>query len=164
MLIEIEDRRPRYRLKLLGAFRLAAPDGSQLRFSSKKGIALLGLLATAGNGERWRPWIQEKLWGTRGPAQAQGSLRRELHGLRQVGTEVGVPLIETNRRVARLILENVDVDVRRALRRTTRRQEFLEGMSVVGEEGFEEWLQNVRKTLDDPSGSELAGVGARQSS
>jgi len=54
-----------YRLRLLGAFQLVAPNGQRLDVTSKKAIALLGLLASANSGERWRAWIQDKLWGSR---------------------------------------------------------------------------------------------------
>ena len=66
----------RYRLRLLGAFQLIAPNGQRLDVTSKKAIALLGLLASAQTGERWRGWIQDKLWGSRELRQAQASLRR----------------------------------------------------------------------------------------
>ena len=156
MPIDTRNRRPIYRIKLLGSFLLSAPNGRRLPLSSKKGIALLGLLATAGNGERWRPWIQEKLWGSKGLIQAQTSLRRELYCLRKVGIEVGVPIIEANHRVVRLILENVDVDIRSAVRIPAKDQEFLEGICVDGEEGFEEWLQNIRRVISRPEHSALA--------
>lgn len=134
----------KYRVKLFGAFVLTAPDGRRLRVTSKKGVALLGLLATARGGERWRSWIQEKLWGSRELPQAQSSLRRELHEMRTIGIDVGIPLIEANRRVVRLVLDNVDVDIRRRPGSLLRNQEFLEGINVVGEEGFEEWLDIAR--------------------
>ena len=134
----------KYRVKLFGAFVLTAPDGRRLPVTSKKGVAMLGLLATARGGERWRSWIQEKLWGSRELPQAQSSLRRELHEIRTIGNDVGVPLIEANRRVVRLVLDNVDVDVRSNPESLLRNQEFLEGINVVGEEGFEEWLDIAR--------------------
>src|SRR3546814_377907 len=83
------DGNVKYRLKMLGAFRITAPNGQRLVISSKKGIALLGLLATAKGGERWRTWLQEKLWGSRESPQAQASLRRELHGLRNMAANSG---------------------------------------------------------------------------
>src|SRR3546814_13269386 len=67
------DGNVKYRLKMLGAFRITAPNGQRLVISSKKGIALLGLLATANGGERWRPWLKEKLWGSRESPQAHAS-------------------------------------------------------------------------------------------
>src|SRR3546814_1076545 len=83
---------------MLVAFRNTAPNGQRLVISSKKGIALLGLLATAKGGERWRTWLQEKLWGSRESPQDQASLRRELHGLRNMAANSGVPLIESKHR------------------------------------------------------------------
>lgn len=99
----------RYRLRLLGAFQLTAPNGRRLDVSSKKAIALLGLLASANSGERWRAWIQDKLWGSRELRQAQSSLRRELHGLRKLTAETTVPLVEATSRTIRLNLDAVDM-------------------------------------------------------
>src|SRR3546814_3239954 len=96
---------------MLGAFRITAPNGQRLVISSKKGIALLGLLATAKGGERWRTWLQEKLWGSRESPQAQASLRRELHGWRHMAANSGVPLIESNHRAIWLMLENIAAEV-----------------------------------------------------
>ena len=148
MPFEIEPRSTKYRMKLLGAFLLVAPNGRRLRLSSKKGVALLGLLATARSGERWRPWIQEKLWGSRALAQGQASLRREIHGLRRIGAIAGIPLIEADHRRVRLALENVVVDMRGERQHPARSGEFLEGMDVVGEEGFGNWLRQTRRDFD----------------
>src|SRR3546814_3041657 len=52
-----------YKLRLLGAFQLTAPNGQRIDITSKKAIALLALLASADSGERWRAWIQDKIWG-----------------------------------------------------------------------------------------------------
>src|SRR3546814_18043431 len=38
---------PRYRMQLLGAFRLSAPDGQRLDITTQKAIDLLALLSTA---------------------------------------------------------------------------------------------------------------------
>lgn len=136
-----------YRLGLLGAFHLIAPDGRRLDVRSKKSIALLGLLATAHSGERWRAWIQDKLWGSRELYQAQASLRRELHNLRKVTAHIRVPLIESNARIVRLNLPYVDVDIRDRGNIAFSTEEFLEGMDIAGEEAFEDWLRETRNSL-----------------
>ncbi|ALC13855.1 AfsR/SARP family transcriptional regulator [Sphingopyxis sp. 113P3] len=141
-----------YRLRLLGAFQLVAPNGQRLDVTSKKAIALLGLLASANSGERWRAWIQDKLWGSRELRQAQASLRRELHGLRKLTAGSPFPLVEATSRTVRLNLNVVDVDIRSedALLRSS--GEFLEGIDIAGEESFEEWLREMRNNLADLSG------------
>src|SRR5260221_14614105 len=67
-----------YTLSLLGPFRLIAPGGARIEVASRKGRALIAMLAMANEGERARRWLQEKLWGAREQAQAASSLRREL--------------------------------------------------------------------------------------
>ena len=141
----------RYRLRLLGAFQLIAPNGQRLDVTSKKAIALLGLLASAQTGERWRAWIQDKLWGSRELRQAQASLRRELHGLRKLTADTPFPLVEATSRTVRLNLQVVDVDLRseEIVRRSS--GEFLEGIDIAGEESFEEWLREMRNSIADLS-------------
>ncbi len=131
---------------------MVAPNGQRLDVTSKKAIALLGLLASANSGERWRAWIQDKLWGSRELRQAQASLRRELHGLRKLTAGSPLPLVEATSRTVRLNLNVVDVDIRSedALLRSS--GEFLEGIDIAGEESFEEWLREMRNNLADLSG------------
>src|SRR3546814_15831530 len=112
---------------MLGAFRITAPNGQRLVISSKKGIALLGLLATAKGGERWRTWLQEKLWGSGDSPRAQASLRRELHGLRNLAATSGVPSIESNHRALRLMIENIEAYVHDHRLLLTSGQDFLDG-------------------------------------
>lgn len=143
----------RYRLRLLGAFQLIAPDGQRLDVSSKKAIALLGLLGSANSGERWRAWIQDKLWGSRELRQAQSSLRRELHGLRKLTSDAPFPLVEATSRTVRLNLHFVDVDIRNKEMVSRSSGEFLEGIDIAGEETFEEWLREMRNNIAELSSS-----------
>lgn len=142
----------RYRLRLLGAFQLMAPNGQRLDVTSKKAIALLGLLASASSGERWRAWLQDKLWGSRELRQAQASLRRELHGLRKLTAGAPFPLVEATSRTVRLNLQAVDVDIRHEEAVLRSSGEFLEGIDIAGEESFEEWLREMRNSIADLSG------------
>jgi len=82
-------------MSLLGPFKLEGPRGENVGISSRKGIALLAILATSPNGERMRGWLQERLWGSRGEAQASASLRRELSNLRKGFEQAGFGLIDT---------------------------------------------------------------------
>lgn len=73
------------RLKILlhGRFRVLAPDGKDLTPSSKKGRAVLAMLALSPGNERSRPWLQEKLWSQQDPWLRAASLRQCLSVLRK---------------------------------------------------------------------------------
>lgn len=140
-----------FRLQLMGGFRLAAPDGRRLRVSSRKGIAMLAMLAMARDGERARIWLQDRLWGSRGTEQAQASLRRELANLRGLFSSEGAEtLIAADNTTVRLDLGRVSVDLREcpaaAQPHTLEWGELLEGIDIA-EEGFEDWLREQRCRL-----------------
>lgn len=139
---------PPYTLNLMGAFRLFGPDGQRVEIASRKGVALVATLATAGDGERTRSWLQDKLWGTRQQSQAQGSLRRELSDLRKKLNFGSAPLLICDRDRVRLDLERVVLDIEDPDRRANGAvQDFLEGIDIPGEDGFEEWLREQRSAL-----------------
>jgi DNA-binding SARP family transcriptional activator len=116
---------------------------------------MLGLLASAESGERWRAWIQDKLWGSRELRQAQSSLRRELYCLRKSTWDVGIPLIDTNVRTVKLNLNSVDVDIRDQDFVPKNSGEFLEGLDIAGEDSFEEWLREMRSNIPLLPGSDF---------
>ena len=130
-----------FTLSLLGPFRLIAPRGERIEVASRKGKALIAMLAMANEGERARRWLQEKLWGARQPAQAASSLRRELSDLRGLLNLGAGPLLITGNDRARLDLARVQVDAHAADPDEILSHEFLEGLDISGEEGFEEWLR-----------------------
>lgn len=140
----------RYRLELLGVFRLSAPDGRRIGFASRKGMALVAMLAMASGGERTRTWLQDRLWGSRQRAQAQQSLRRELGNLRQLVPEADPPLITADYDRVRLDLARCSVDVLHLMNGAMAgedaagRGEFLEGFDIPGEDAFEDWLRDQR--------------------
>lgn len=134
----------RYRLNLLGAFRMASPDGARLEITSRKGMALLALLATAQDGERTRAWLQDKLWGSRQAEQAKASLRRELSNLRVLFKD-DPDLMRCGHDRVRLDLSRIEVDVRAGP--VPEGDDFLEGLDIPGEDGFEDWLRGQRATL-----------------
>ena len=146
-----------YVLNLIGSFRLSAPDGERIEISSKKGIALIAMLATSRDGERTRRWLQDRLWGAREQAQAQSSLRRELSNLRRRLNAGPSPLIVCVHDRVRFQVGAVRVDVREQGGEDAKPDaasgldagEFLEGIDIPGEEGFEEWLREQRGRLTD---------------
>lgn len=140
-----------YVLELLGPFRLRAPGGRRVDISSKKGQALIAMLAVAGGGERTRSWLQDKLWGSRQAAQAQASLRNELSSLRSAFTETDGILLGSDHARVWIELAAVKVDARGVDGIAGPCGEFLEGLDIPGEDGFEDWLREERARVRDMS-------------
>ena len=124
-------------------------------------MALIAMVATGRGGERTRSWLQDRLWGSRQLPQAQASLRRELSNLRRalaaVAPDGAQPLHSDHSRVW------IDRDVVDVV--GLGEGEFLEGLDIVGEDGFEEWLRLERTTDrradDSRSVSRAEDVGSR---
>lgn len=135
-----------YSLTVLGAFRLLGPDGSRIEISSKRGQALIAMLAVSGGGERTRSWLQDRLWGARGQDQAQASLRRELSNLRKALAQNGPPLLDADFNRIWMDLSQIQIDAR-AIECSTS-AEFLEGLDIAGEEMFEDWLRDERMRVE----------------
>ena len=134
-----------YRLYLLGSFRLFGPDGARVAVTSKRGQALIAMLALAGGGERARAWLQDRLWGMRSPEQGMASLRRELSNLKTIVNHAGTALLGADSQRAWLDLTQVSVDVRElASAELAQQSELLEGLDLAGAEEFEEWLRTER--------------------
>ncbi|WP_332803791.1 hypothetical protein [Sphingomonas sp. RT2P30] len=135
--------------------RLFDPNGVRIEINSRKGTALLALLATAPSGERSRSWLEERLWGSRAPQQAKGSLRRELANLREsLRSHGAVPITADRERIA-LDLTQFSIDVREWEQSGQPSSflapvQFLEGLDLAGEDGFEEWLRLQRTRFFAP--------------
>lgn len=136
------------RLELLGSFRLFGPDGTRIELASKRGQALVAMLAVASGGERTRSWLQDRLWGSRQQLQAQASLRRELSNLRKVLDQNGAIILDANHNSVRLDLTRLDVDARNPEHIGGDSGEFLEGLDVPGEDAFEDWLREQRRQFE----------------
>lgn len=139
-----------FRLDLIGPFALTSRDGVPITIASKKGAALIAMLATSKNGERSRAWLQSHLWGSRAHTQAQASLRRELSNLRSLLNTAHPPLLVVGAATVRLDLAQLNVDLERAQeseRRYVADQDFLEGIDIAGEDGFEDWLRETRRLV-----------------
>ena len=139
----------RFTLGLLGPFRLQKSGGERIEIPSRKGIALVAMLAMSEEGERTRGWLQDKLWGQRQQSEGRGSLRRELSNLRKLLNQPPTPLLKFERDRVRLCIELIDIDARRlatdpAAPVSSGRGEFLEGLDIPGEDGFEDWLREQR--------------------
>lgn len=132
-----------------GSFRLYDAQGHRLELPSRKGMAMLAMLATAADGERTRSWLQDRLWGSRGMEQAQQSLRRELSTLKAALPPEAAALITADRERVRLALSqcHIDDDGRES------GAQFLEGIDIRGEDGFEEWLREQRQRTGQSIGN-----------
>lgn len=133
-----------FRLEIVGPFALFDASGNCLRIPSKKGRALLAVLALSPRGERSRVWLQDLLWSRVERTEAQNSLRRELSNLRRALGETDPPLIEADSTMVRLRkrLMSVDADEVQWAERPDRT--LLEGFDLAHEEPFEEWLRELR--------------------
>jgi TolB-like protein len=140
-----------YKLNLIGPFRLLDPQGERIGITSKRAMGLVAMLAMSAEGERSRGWLQEKLWGAREDTQAAGSLRRELSELRRLLNKGASPLLLTERDRVRLDLSRLSVDARApaggAGPTALAAEDFLEGLEIAGEEGFEDWRRERRLAL-----------------
>lgn len=141
-----------FTLQLRGPFRLHAPDGRRIDISSRKGQALIAMLASANGGERTRNWLQSQLWGSRGQDQAQSSLRSELSSLRGLLKHDGQPLLNADHARIWIDLSSIQVDARGP--NVAGAAEFLEGMDIPGEDGFEDWLREQRAKSEATSDTE----------
>lgn len=124
------------RLIVHGPFRIELADGTRVDLRSRKGQALLAMLATSPSGDRTRAWLQDHLWGSRGREQAQGSLRNEILQINRLLACHGLPPLAVTR-------DRVGLD-RARLRLEPQPGTFLEGVDIPGEESFEDWLRDMR--------------------
>lgn len=132
-----------YRLYLRGVFRLEEATGTRVRVTSRRSKALIAMLATARNGERTRSWLQAQLWGSRAEAQAKASLRRELSNLRPILNTQDPPLLLADHDRVILDLNRIELDIHDRAS-TQHNEDLLEGFEIPGEEGFEDWLRELR--------------------
>lgn len=138
---------PVLRLGLIGRLTVSTPDGKVINISSKRGRALLALLAVAPSGRRERRWLQYKLWSTRGDREGSGSLRQCLSGLKRALGDNADVLIRDRTSVG-LDLSRIDVDVDNLATLISNipahaNSEFLEGLDIADPE-FDDWLREQR--------------------
>lgn len=127
------------RLTLFGSFSLADADGAEIPVKSRKARALLAYLAMSPGLSRSREHLMALLWSERGEAQARGSLRQVLAGLRKVLGAAADALVISNESVA-LDPEKIGVAARTDA-------EFLSGLNV-NDPAFDDWLRDERLRLE----------------
>jgi tetratricopeptide (TPR) repeat protein len=142
-------RQPTLRLKLAGPVRLTGPDGCDLTPRPARAKALLAMLGVSPGRRRPRPWVQDKLWSDRPPAQGAGSLRQLLTEIRDalgphrdcLRAEAGWLALDEERVEVALDPEPDDWEL------TGEPPEFAAGLDVPDPE-FEDWLRDLRAAYD----------------
>lgn len=127
-----------------GPFRLLAGDGSRIELLSRKGVALIAMLALVPRQEHNRDWLRRQLWGSRDEEQAQASFRKELSRLRKLLDVAAPGLLCTAAR--RVWLDPAHYD----LIPPQPGQQLLEGLEIAGAPDFTAWLARQRADLQPP--------------
>ncbi|WP_428926340.1 hypothetical protein [Marinibacterium sp. SX1] len=130
-----------FSIKVCGAFDLFDRHGQSVRPAGRKDCALLAMLALTGTHRQTRTWLQEKLWGDRGPAQGAASLRQALTTLRAV-LNGGAEVLRADRTWVWLDPALCDFD-HMAPGGQGGGDEILRGLDLR-EEGFNDWLRQCR--------------------
>ena len=125
-------------IKVVGAFDVIDRRKMSVRPSGRKECALVAILALTRNHRQTRTWLQEKLWGDRGPAQAAASLRQSLTTLRSLFNN-HQEVICADRTWVWIDPDRVDFD--HLLPGAD--GEILRGFDLR-EEGFNDWLRDTR--------------------
>ena len=135
-------RDPLLELRLHGPFIARWADGSELRLKGAKQQAFIALLACAPEQVRTRSWLQSMLWGRVDQKLGRASLRQALSSLKQ---EMG------ERFDAVFEVEGDRIGFRTGavkLAGGPDKGEFLESLDL-NEDGFEEWLREMRMAEPD---------------
>lgn len=156
----MESYNEKYTIRLIGPFDIFAPSGDRIDIKSKKSVAILSILSLSRDGLRSRSSIQDMLWGSREPVQAQSSLRREISTLKSLLSTPGYPeILRVEQSRISINLANVNIDVLSVLSGETAAPDLsfdtqlLEGLDIPDAEPFEEWLRLYRekiRELKDP--------------
>ncbi len=128
----------RVRIGVHGPFRLFAADGRRIDLASRKGQALIAMLALLPRQEHNRDWLRRQLWGDRAEEQGQASLRKELSRLRKQLDVVAPGLLRAEGR--RVWLDPLLYDLLPA----EPGQNLLEGMEIPSAPDFGVWLAQQR--------------------
>lgn len=127
-----------FSIKVMGAFDLLDSTGKSVRPTGRKDCAILAILALTRNHRQTRTWLQDKLWGDRGPAQGAASLRQALTTLRNI-LNAEEEIVQADRTWVWLNSDRIVFD--HLVDNTS--GEILRGFDLR-DEGFNEWLRETR--------------------
>jgi DNA-binding SARP family transcriptional activator len=148
-------------LKLLGAFSLKLPDGTELQLSSKKNRAILAILALSPNGQATRDRLCELLWGDRAEEQARSSLRQSLAVLRKELGAIETLILQSRDENINLNKAGVTIDVIQFAKHVSAANldslrlaaELYDGEILADtslkDESFENWVGEQRRDLNE---------------
>lgn len=138
---DLNDMKPRVSIGVHGPFRMFAADGTRIDLASRKGMALIAMLALLPRQEHNRDWLRRQLWSRSSEEQGQASLRKELSRLRKEldGPAPGL-LCSEGRRVW---LDPDQYDLLPA----EPGQMLLEGLEIPGAAEFARWLEQQRAAV-----------------
>lgn len=154
-----ENGQERYRLSLLGPFKLIDPAGREIAIASKKNRLLLAMLTCAPGKCLGREVLATVLWSEHGDEQAKSSLRQAMAVLRKELGEPGYNILTSLDSKVLLNREALTVDIDEfthtagspdaaGLRIAVSlwKGEFLQG-TLAAEEALEAWLRERREQL-----------------
>jgi DNA-binding SARP family transcriptional activator len=158
----------KYRLTLLGGFRLDDEDGREIAVASRKAQGMLAVLAIHSPAAVTRERIAGLLWGELAEERARHSLRQALTALRREApiVDASAETLCLNGRVC-----TADVTEFVALAASTDSAElehalalhagtFLDGLATKGE-AFEEWLGSERARLSKAAQAAMMRLAAQ---
>jgi TolB-like protein len=122
-----------------GPFRMFAGDGTRILLPSRKGLALIAMLALLPGQEHNRDWLRRQLWGSRDEEQAQASFRKELSRLRKLLDAVAPGLLGAAGRRVWLDPSRYDLIPPQP------GEQLLEGLEIAGAPDFTAWLAQQRQ-------------------
>ncbi|MFK7938381.1 MAG: hypothetical protein AB8B82_03320 [Roseovarius sp.] len=134
------------RLTLFGSFALTGPDGAEIPIKSRRARALLAYLALSPQMKRSREEIMALLWSDRAEAQARGSLRQVLTGLRKDLRDAADVLVSDNDTVA-LMGDQITLHPGQG-------DELLAGFHL-NDAAFEDWLRDERQARLTPEAADV---------
>lgn len=150
-----------FKLQLLGGFKAQNEAGLEIVVPTRKGRALLAILAVSPSGAASREKLAALLWSDRGEYQARSSLRQTLTVLRKELGAAGANLLAADDQRVELARGTMEIDALSivslsktsdvlALRRAANlyQGEFLAD-GEVSDPLFEEWLGGERSRFRD---------------
>lgn len=157
----------KYRLRVLGGFRLAGPDG-EVNIPGAKERALLAYLVIAHPKVHRREALRELLWSSRFEAQGRHSLRQALYRLRRL---LGGDVLITNDAEVAIDRRHIESDLAQfetwvatgepgAIEAACRLYtgDLLAGL-VAQDEAYQSWLDHERRRVKDEAlGAMLAAA------
>jgi TolB-like protein/DNA-binding SARP family transcriptional activator/lipoprotein NlpI len=155
----MEEAKITIQIKLFGRFELRSEAGEEITIPTRKGQALLAMLALAGGEPVPRERLMALLWSDRGEQQARSSLRQTLTEVRKALARVQPPILVAKRDTVQIDPNVVAVDVvafenlidentPSALESAAKLYggDLLDGVSVH-DPAYEDWVRGERQRL-----------------